>query len=46
MGSSAKNLEGLTGGATWLSGTRLNGGASRSSVVEWINGLGLNITAQ
>lgn len=46
MGSSAKNLEGLTSGATWLSGTRLNGGASRGSVVEWINGLGLDITAQ
>lgn len=46
MGTSAKNLEGLTSGATWLSGTRLNSGASHSSVVEWINGLGLNITAQ
>ena len=46
MGSSAKNLEGLTNGAAWLSGTRLNGGASRSSVAEWINGLGLDITAQ
>lgn len=46
MGSSAKNLEGLTSGATWLSGTRLNSGASHSSIVEWINGLGLNITAQ
>ena len=46
VGSSAKNLEKLTSGATWLSGSRLNGGASRSSVVEWIGGLGLNITAQ
>ena len=46
MGSSATNLERLTSGATWLSGSRLNGGASRSSVVAWINGLGLNITAQ
>lgn len=46
MGSSAKNLEGLTSGATWLSGTRLNGGASRSSIVEWIDELGLDITAQ
>lgn len=46
VGSSATNLERLTSGATWLSGTRLNGGASRSSVVEWINGLGLDITAQ
>lgn len=46
MGSSAKNLESLTSGATWLSGTRLNSGASRSSVSEWINGLGLDIAAQ
>lgn len=46
VGSSASNLERLTGGATWLSGTHLNGGASHSSVVEWINGLGLDITAQ
>lgn len=46
VGSSVSNLERLTSGATWLSGTRLNGGASRSSVAEWINELGLNITAQ
>lgn len=46
VGSSASNLEGLTSGATWLSGTRLNCNASRSSVAEWINGLGLDITAQ
>lgn len=46
VGSSASNLEGLTSGATWISGTRLNGNASRSSVAEWINGLGLDITAQ
>lgn len=46
VGSSASNLERLTSGATWLSGTRLNGNASRSSVAEWINGLGLDITAQ
>lgn len=46
MGSSAENLEDLTSGATWLSGTRLNGGASHDFIVEWINGLGLDITAQ
>lgn len=46
VGSSAKNLENLTSGAAWLSGTLLNGNASGSSVVEWINGLGLDITAQ
>ncbi|MDE7194271.1 MAG: flavodoxin [Oscillospiraceae bacterium] len=46
VGSSASNLEKLTSGATWLSGTRLNGSASRSDVVDWINGLGLDITAE
>lgn len=46
IGSSAKNLERLTSGATWLSGYRLDGGASRSSIVKWINGLGLDITAK
>lgn len=46
VGSSAKNLEKLTSGATWLSGTRLNGSASQDSITEWINGLGLNITAE
>lgn len=46
VGSSAANLEALTSGATWLSGTRLNGGISRSETANWINGLGLNITAQ
>lgn len=46
VGSSAANLEKLTSGAAWLSGTRLNGSDSRSTVAEWINGLGLNITAE
>lgn len=46
VGSSATNLEALTDGATWLSGTRLNGGSSHETIVEWVNGLGLAITAQ
>ncbi len=46
VGSSASNLEKLTSGAEWLSGTRLSGSASKDSVAEWINGLGLNITAE
>ena len=45
VGSSASNLERLTSGAVWLSGTRLNGNASRSSVADWIDGLELDITA-
>ncbi len=46
VGSSAKNLEKLTSGATWLSGMRLNGNASHSSIVEWINGLELEVTVE
>ncbi|MDO4283870.1 MAG: flavodoxin [Eubacteriales bacterium] len=46
VGSSASNLEELTEGATWLSGTRLSGSASHEDIVEWVNGLGLGITAE
>lgn len=42
MGSSATNLEQLTSGAEWLSGERLNGSDSQDTVMEWVNGLGLN----
>lgn len=43
MGSSATNLEQLTSGAQWLSGKRLNGSDSQDTVMEWVNGLGLNV---
>ncbi len=46
IGSSASNLEKLTSGAEWLPGMRFSGSASRDSAAEWINGLGLNITAE
>lgn len=46
VGSSATNLEALEEGATWLPGTRLNGGSSHETIVDWVNGLGLNITAE
>ncbi len=46
VGSSATNLEVLTEGATWLPGTRLNGGSSHETIVDWVNGLGLDITAE
>ncbi|MDE7113277.1 MAG: flavodoxin [Acetatifactor sp.] len=46
VGSSATNLEALTDGATWLSGTRLNGGSSRETIVDWVNGLGLDLKAE
>ena len=46
IGSSGSNLEKLTSGAEWLSGKRFNGGTSRSDIIDWVNGLGLNITAE
>lgn len=42
MGSSASGLEALTSGAEWLDGSRLNGSDSQDTVMEWVNGLGLN----
>lgn len=42
MGSSATNLEQLTSGAEWLSGERLSGSDSQDTVMEWVNGLGLD----
>ena len=46
VGSSATNLEALTEGATWLPGTRLNGGSAHEVIVDWVNGLELNINAE
>lgn len=46
IGLSAANLEALTEGAEWLSGTRLNGGSSHEEIADWVNGLGLDITAE
>ena len=46
VGSSATNLEALTDGAVWLSGTRLNGGSSHETIVDWVNGLELNIKVE
>ena len=46
IGSSATNLSASAPGATWLEGSRFSGSASRDSVVSWINGLGLELTAE
>lgn len=46
VGSSARNLEKLTSGATFADGQRLSGNASRSAIVSWINGLNLNIAVK
>lgn len=43
IGSSASNLEQLTSGAAWLDGQRFSGGNSQDAVMEWVNGLGLNL---
>ena len=44
IGSSARNLHSLTDGATWLDGQRFGGGTSRSAIIQWVNGLGLDVT--
>lgn len=46
IGASAANLSASASEAKWLSGNRFGAGASRESVVSWINGLGLDIEAQ
>ena len=46
IGSSAANLQKSASGAKWLAGNRFGGGASRESIVSWINGLGLDIEAK
>lgn len=43
VGSSASNLEQLTSGAAWMEGRRLNGSDSQDTLMEWVNGLGLNL---
>lgn len=47
IGSSAKNLHGLVASdVTWLDGERLKSGSSRDDIVNWIGGLGLDVTAE
>lgn len=46
IGSSVSNLEQLTSGATWLAGRRLNGNDSQEAVMEWVNGLGLDVSTE
>ncbi len=47
IGSSARNLQDLCAGdVTWLDGDRLGGSSSRADMVDWINGLGLNVEAE
>ena len=46
IGSSATNLSVSAPKATWLSGNRFSGSASRDSIFSWINGLGLDLTEE
>lgn len=43
VGSSATNLEALTGGATWIEGHRLGGSDTQDTVMEWVNGLDMHL---
>ena len=43
MGSSATNLHDATSGATWLDGMRFSGSVSVSELVEWADGLGIDL---
>jgi flavodoxin len=47
IGTSAANLQKLCSEkTTWIPGSRFAGNTSRSAVVTWMKGLGLNITAE
>ncbi len=47
IGSSGRNMQSLsTGDATWLGGERLSSSSSRENMVDWINGLGLEVEAK
>ena len=43
IGSSARNVEDLTDGATWLDGQRFSGSAAQETVEAWVDGLGLDV---
>ena len=45
MGNSATNLHSATSGATWLDGRRFSGNATGDELMEWANGLGLDLLA-
>lgn len=45
MGNSATNLHSATSGAAWLDGRRFSGNATGDELMEWANGLGLDVLA-
>ena len=46
IGSSAANLSKSAPDATWIAGRRFSGSASRDSIREWIDGLGLELEVE
>lgn len=46
IGSSATRLHGLTDGAGWLPGRRFGSSATQGDMLAWVNGLGLDLTAE
>ncbi len=46
FGRSDSALKSAAGDAAWLDGERLSSSASREDIVEWINGLGLDVEAK
>ncbi len=45
-GHNDRSIQSLATGANWITGTRLSSNSSRDDMVEWINGLGLDIQAK
>ena len=45
-GHNDRSIKALVNGANWITGTRLKSGSSQSDVAEWINGLGLAVSAK
>lgn len=43
IGSSAVNIQNLASSAQWLEGRRFGGNSSRDEIIEWANGLGLDL---
>lgn len=45
-GHNDRSIQSLATGTNWITGTRLKSNSSRDDIVEWINGLGLDIQAK
>ena len=45
-GHNDRSIQSLATGTNWITGTKLKSNSSRDDMVEWINGLGLDIQAK